>query len=188
MTLTAPALVYKSNLPEEHRAIVEANQANREAAVNAMEALAQSLVPDSNAWAFQDVTGAISMTGVSASRLRGGADIPVGMRHDTKARGFVLVPAKRTQEGKVIAAQMKALAYMPQSLGAPSTILVTTDGVNSYFGSAVFEVIDGEVYALYRRPLREGAYDKGVVDADEGWAEIPLSRFHAARERAEVRA
>lgn len=181
--IATPALVYKSVIPEKHRPIVEANQAGRAAAVEAMEALAASLVPGANAWAFQDVTSAISMTGISLDYYSD-VEIPIGMRRDTKARGYVLVPAKRTEEGKALAQRMHDLAFKPASLGAPSQILAVTDGVHDYWGSASFEILDGEVYATYRRPLRPGKRDKGIVDADPNWVEILLSQFYAAREKA----
>jgi hypothetical protein len=187
-----PALVYQSTVPDRHRPIVEANQANRTMAVEAMEALAASLIPGANAWAFRSVTSAISMTGISLDRspVAGDAKIPAGLRRDSKVRGFVLVPAKRTEEGKALAEQMRALAFKPASLGAPARILAVTDGVHDYWGSADFEVITHDdtvdVYATYRQPLRDGDRDKGIVDADPDWVEIPLSQFYAAREHAKA--
>lgn len=194
--IASPALVYKSNTPAEHHAIIEANHAHRARIIEQMEALATSLVPGSEPWGFTDVTGRTFMQGLllhDRSLLPDGVP-PAGMRWDTKVSrartggGHVLVPALKTPEGKAIAEKIKPLDYRPRSLGATSKILTVTDGVNTYWGSAVYEVIEHDshrdVYATYRRALVDDPRDKGIVDADPTWTETPLSQFWAAREKA----
>lgn len=194
MSIRNPGAVYRSNFPKKHRQIAAANEAARDKAIAAMQVLAESLVPGSDAYGTHHHSGAVYMSGVKVPHGVD-VDVPVGMRWDTKARGGarVLVPAKKTEEGRALVKQMDALNHAPESLGAVSKILTVTDGANSWFASAVVEVIDDDVYATYLHPLDDrhrGARrsDREIVAADEGWSEIPLSEFYAAREKASSQA
>lgn len=185
LTIRTPGAVYKSATPAIHLPIAEANEAAQVQRGDQMQALAESLVPGGTAYGTRHDHGGLSMFGIDVTDVEN-VSVPTGMRWDTKAkRGKkVLVPALKTDEGKAIAAQMRDLAFAPQSLGAVSKILIITDGTNSYFAAGVIEIIGTDVYATYHLPLSEDGKrsDKSLVDGDPGWTEIPLSEFYAARE------
>lgn len=181
--ISNPGAVYRSTTPEAHLAIVRANDAAREQAVAAMEALATSLVPGSTPYGTNHESGAFYMHGL---HIEHGAEVevPDGLRWDTKARRGVrvLVPAKKTEEGRVIDQQMSEVSFSPEPLGAVSKVLTITDGERIWFSQASIEVIGEDVYATYFHPLCDREGDRGLVEADAGWEPVPLSEFYAARE------
>lgn len=185
-----PGYVLKSTTPSEHKTTAETNAANRATAGDRMQAYAESVIPGGEAWAYQTDTGAMSMTGIKVPHGVKVDEVPTGWRWDTKAKrdNRILVPAKKTDEGKRAVTDMAAMAHKPTKLGPVSEVMTITNGTSRWFASAIIEILGDDVFATYFHPLDDEQRmgrpsDRERVEADPAWTPVPLSEFYAAREQ-----
>lgn len=188
LTIKNPGQVFRSTTPDEHLRIIRDDVTRRSEAVALAERFVAQLVPDGEIWGWRDGAGSFSVYGVAVTS-RQLDPIPPGMRWETKGTHGrpVLVPAKRTPEGRELAKQFASLSFAPTHLGAVSGVHLITDGRNSWFASAVIEIVGDQVFATFHHPLDERRHggkpsDFDKVAGDPDWELEKLSVFYAARE------
>lgn len=203
-------MVYRSLHPDETVAAVRAARQARKDAFEAARAFTDALFGDvapgvtMTATAFFGFDGSFSVSGfkVEGVGFTSRVPLPTGCRYDEKSKS--IVPARRTDEGKALAQQMRDLTFtFPHIDGLGGIVFGFHDSIppqdevrhsspcySTGWKFHTFDRLDGttEVYAT----LPIGCFDTRPRDAapvdETRWEKVRLSAFHAAREDHEERA
>lgn len=105
--------------------------------------------------------------------------IPEGWRQDSKT-GYIL-PAKRTEAGKAVAAELNKIQYTSQVPGVPELVHSVNDPRTGegYMGGFRVQKIGQDYYATVTFAL-DAPSQKQLDDAV--WEQVKLSAYHAALE------
>lgn len=187
-------LAVRSLHPERTATAVREADTARAAALDAVNAFTTERFPGLDARAFFHYDGSFGVSGFGVTDgLTRMVEPPTGLRYDAKAK--MLVPAKKTDEGKALAKEMSALGFRyPHIDGLGSIVHGYVGGPDlprherqGYFTGWTFHALsraDGstEVYAtLPVEHLDERAQNR-VIDEGDTWEPVRLSAFHAAFE------
>ena len=176
--MNAPAVVWKSRKPAQIRLFLSA----REAAVERFNEKARAFEAElgHKLTAFRGYDGSRTVTGYVLPS-RHAAALP-GWRRDGSSNHAV--PAKRTPEGKAIAAKLQGLRLgINTPPGMPWNLCTEedADGRSYSMWPTISRLGDDYYVCLQHVPL---ARDAAAVD-NERWAPFKLSEYHAALESEE---
>lgn len=174
-----PAIVFKALNPDQIQESLAAREAD-EAAFQQRAREYETKLGIGDLTGIRGYDGSFSLIGIAVTSAL--QELPVGWRRSTGS--MTAVPAKRTPEGRAVAAELKAMGLNRRNHPGVPDILHTPTNPETGTGFMIFpdvEQIGDDVFlALSKLPNARGLAE---VDGTH-WERAKLSEYHAAREEA----